>query len=130
MGAVLFGLYICASICAIETLLRIVKMKGHHKENKVLLCFIGLFATPICLGLIVCALPDRGRENPDCGDLGGSLQSPAVAKAAFPAKASSVSASKIRKITGYRLGLLVGQDEDGDVAIGANVQDFKDFPKL
>lgn len=51
---------IIAWIFAIDELIKAAQMKGHHKGSTASLWFIGIFATPIILGLCIAALPDRG----------------------------------------------------------------------
>lgn len=54
---------IIAWIFAIDELIKAAQMKGHHKGSTASLWFIGIFATPIILGLCIAALPDRGRAS-------------------------------------------------------------------
>ncbi len=49
----------CAWLLAIHSFVEIVRMKGHHQESAGTLWLIGLFASPIVLGLYAAALPDR-----------------------------------------------------------------------
>lgn len=50
---------IIAWIFAIDELIKAAQMKGHHKDSTASLWFVGIFATPIILGLRIAALPDR-----------------------------------------------------------------------
>lgn len=54
-------LMLCAWILAIEKLINAARMKGHCKEGSGALWFIGLFASPLVLGLYTASLPDRGQ---------------------------------------------------------------------
>lgn len=49
----------CVWLLAIHSFVEVVKMKGHHQEGATTLWLIGLFASPIVLGLYAAALPDR-----------------------------------------------------------------------
>lgn len=49
-----------ANICATYELIKVAQEKGHYTDGAGLLWFIGLCGTPFTLGLLVCALPDRG----------------------------------------------------------------------
>ena len=66
-------LYLAAALAAITLFTDIAKMKGHYKDGTGVLWFIGLFATPICLGLLVAALPDRGQTSTVSSSAAGSL---------------------------------------------------------
>ena len=50
---------IIAWIFAIDELIKAAQMKGHHKDSTASLWFVGIFASPIILGLCIAALPDR-----------------------------------------------------------------------
>ena len=56
----IFLLPFVANILGVSELIRIAKAKGHYTDGAGLLWFIGLCGTALMLGLIVCALPDRG----------------------------------------------------------------------
>ena len=45
-------------------LIKIAKEKGHYRDSAALLWVIGIFCTPIVLGIYVIALPDRGVPVP------------------------------------------------------------------
>lgn len=51
-----------AWLLAISLIIKAAQAKGWHKDGTGKLWFIGIFATPIILGLYVAALPDRGKE--------------------------------------------------------------------
>lgn len=51
-----------AWLLAINLLIKAGEAKGHALSNKGLLWFIGIFATPIVVGLYIIALPDRRAE--------------------------------------------------------------------
>lgn len=51
-----------AWLLAINLLIKVGEAKGHALSNKGLLWFIGIFATPIVVGLYIIALPDRRAE--------------------------------------------------------------------
>ena len=63
--AVLFILFVimvvvlAAWLMAINLLIKVGAAKGYSMDNKGLLWFIGIFATPIVVGLYVAALPDN-----------------------------------------------------------------------
>ena len=60
LGIVLFGIIVLSAWCvAINLFIGIGKSKGHPMENAGLLWFVGIFATPLAVGLYVAALPDR-----------------------------------------------------------------------
>lgn len=48
-----------AWLLAINLLIKVGAAKGYAMDNKGLLWFIGIFATPIVVGLYVAALPDN-----------------------------------------------------------------------
>lgn len=50
---------LCASLIAISELIDAARMKGHCQDGAGLLWFVGIFASPIVLGLITVSLPDR-----------------------------------------------------------------------
>lgn len=49
----------CVWLLAIHSFVEVAKMKGHHQDGAGTLWLIGLFASPIVLGLYAAALPDR-----------------------------------------------------------------------
>lgn len=51
-----------AWLLAINLLIKVGEAKGHALSNKGLLWFIGIFATPIVVGLYIIALPDQRAE--------------------------------------------------------------------
>ena len=57
---IVLALALVANICATYQLIKVAKEKGHYTDGAGLLWFIGLCGTPFTLGLLVCALPDRG----------------------------------------------------------------------
>lgn len=55
-----FLLILCVWLCAIRRLIDAAKMKGHFVNSDTAeLWLIGLFASPIVLGLYTASLPDR-----------------------------------------------------------------------
>ncbi len=48
-----------AWLMSIDLLIKVGAAKGYSMDNKGLLWFIGIFATPIVVGLYVAALPDN-----------------------------------------------------------------------
>lgn len=54
-----------AWIMAIAMLVKMAKEKGHCRNGAGLLWFVGLFASPIVLGLYVAALPDKKQRKGD-----------------------------------------------------------------
>lgn len=48
-----------AWLMSINLLIKVGAAKGYRMDNSELLWFIGIFATPIVLGLYICALPDN-----------------------------------------------------------------------
>lgn len=57
---IVLALALAANICTTYQLIKVAKEKGHYTDGAGLLWFIGLCGTPLVLGLLVCALPDRG----------------------------------------------------------------------
>ena len=57
---IVLALALVANICATYQLIKVAKEKGHYADGAGLLWFIGLCGTSFVLGLLVCALPDRG----------------------------------------------------------------------
>ena len=51
-----------AYLLAVRLLADIIQMKGFSVENRWMLYFIGVFTTPIVLGIIAIAVPDRSKE--------------------------------------------------------------------
>lgn len=49
-----------ALLMAISQLIETALMKGHCQDGTGMLWFIGIFASPIVLGLYTASLPDRG----------------------------------------------------------------------
>lgn len=60
-----------AWIMAIAMLVKMAKEKGHYRDGAGMLWFVGLFASPIVLGLYVAALSDKSS-----GKDGGNRQAP------------------------------------------------------
>lgn len=56
-----------AWILAISKLVSFANAKGHSDAG--ILWFVGLFASPIVLGLIVCAMPDKQSSFSEPNDL-------------------------------------------------------------
>ncbi len=52
-----------ACLIAISLIVKAAQAKGWHKDGTGKLWFIGIFATPVVLGLYVAALPDRGQSK-------------------------------------------------------------------
>ncbi len=61
-----FGcLYLVASLTAIQIFIALMKRKGHSFEHGIgWLWFVGIFATPITLGILVLALPEAKDDQP------------------------------------------------------------------
>ena len=51
--------FFTAYVLAIRYLVDIMAMKGYAMEKRWVFYFIGFFTTPLVLGLIACAIPDR-----------------------------------------------------------------------
>lgn len=51
-----------AYLLAVRLLADIIQMKGFSVENRWTLYLIGFFTTPIVLGIIAIAVPDRSKE--------------------------------------------------------------------
>lgn len=65
---IFWSLYFAACITAIGVLIDIAREKGHFRQKGArLLWFVGLFATPITLALLVIALPDSREELIEIG---------------------------------------------------------------
>lgn len=60
----LIPLIVCliAWLLAISLIIKAAQAKGFHRDGTGKLWFIGIFATPIVLGLYVASLPDRGQS--------------------------------------------------------------------
>lgn len=56
---IIFAVVLGAWLASINLLIKVGAAKGYAMENKGLLWFIGIFATPIIVGLYVAALPDN-----------------------------------------------------------------------
>lgn len=56
---VIMVVVLAAWLMAINLLIKVGAAKGYSMDNKGLLWFIGIFATPIVVGLYVAALPDN-----------------------------------------------------------------------
>lgn len=54
---------LAAWLVAINLFVDLAKEKGHFKDGAGTLWFIGLFATPIVVGLYVVALPDKSNSS-------------------------------------------------------------------
>lgn len=52
-----------ASLIAISELIEATRMKGHCQDGAGLLWFVGIFASPLVLGLITASLPDRNAQT-------------------------------------------------------------------
>ena len=64
-GIVLALFYVAvfaAYLLAVRLLADIIQMKGFSVENRWMLYLIGVFTTPIVLGIIAIAVPDRSKE--------------------------------------------------------------------
>lgn len=48
-----------AGLMAIDLFINLAREKGHKLDNSGMLWFVGIFASPIVLGLYVAALPDK-----------------------------------------------------------------------
>ena len=59
---IIFILCLVATFMAIAQLIGAARMKGHGQDGTGLLWFIGIFASPIVLGLLTASLPDRGAQ--------------------------------------------------------------------
>ena len=47
------------SLVAISLLIKAAKEKGYHRSSTGILWLVGIFATPVVLGLYTASLPDR-----------------------------------------------------------------------
>lgn len=47
------------SLVAISLLIKAAKEKGYHRSSAGILWLVGIFATPVVLGLYTASLPDR-----------------------------------------------------------------------
>lgn len=67
MGVFLLVLLLCAylgaALAAIGLFVNAMREKGHSDKSAGLLWYIGIFATPIVVGLYVASLPDRRGET-------------------------------------------------------------------
>ena len=48
-----------AYVLAIRFLVDVIAMKGYEMKRRWVFYFIGFFMTPVVLGLIACAIPDK-----------------------------------------------------------------------
>lgn len=58
-----FVAVIAAWLIAIRLLIQSGEAKGYSMDNRKLLWFVGIFATPIVVGLYVISLPDKSSQN-------------------------------------------------------------------
>ena len=61
---VLIVVVIAAWIVSIDLFLKVGAAKGYTMDNKGLLWFIGIFATPLSVGIYVASLPDLSKVAP------------------------------------------------------------------
>ena len=54
---------VVAGLMAIDLFINLAREKGHKLDNSGMLWFIGIFASPIVLGLYVAALPSKRSES-------------------------------------------------------------------
>ena len=59
ISIVVLAFVLCAWIAAIALFIGVKREKGYSSEGNGLLWIIGIFATPIVVGLYVIALPDK-----------------------------------------------------------------------
>lgn len=57
-------LFFIIGLFATNLMIKAAQMKGHHADSTALLWVIGIFCTPIVLGLYVAGLPDRSAPVP------------------------------------------------------------------
>ena len=79
----LLAIVLVAWIMAVYHLIKAGEAKGHFKNGAGAFWFIGLFASPIVLGLYIVALPDRS-ALPDMGVAEGSSLIEKVIDAELP----------------------------------------------
>lgn len=75
-STLVFLFYICIFIAVIAAWIISIKLfiqageaKGYSMENRKLIWFIGLFATPIVVGLYINSLPNRALEGSQLASL-------------------------------------------------------------
>ncbi len=73
-------------------LIKVAKDKGHYLDSAALLWVIGIFCTPIVLGIYVIALPDRSVPVPVAQPAAVPVTPAAPVAAAAPAVPASTSA--------------------------------------
>lgn len=56
------------SLVAISLLIRAAKEKGYHCSSTGILWLVGIFATPVVLGLYTASLPDRNAMAKDASN--------------------------------------------------------------
>lgn len=69
---------LCAWVALISLFLGVKKEKGYPADNDTLLWFIGIFATPLAVGLYVVALPDKSASRNHRTVCGSEKDLPAV----------------------------------------------------
>lgn len=69
---------LCAWVASISLFLGVKKEKGYPADNDILLWFIGIFATPLAVGLYVAALPDKSTSRDHRIGRGSEEDLPAV----------------------------------------------------
>lgn len=77
IGIILSIVVFVAFILSVDLLINLAKKKGYYKngESTGLLWFIGIFATPLVVGLYVVGLPEKRTENPQSTDTQRSFDS-------------------------------------------------------
>lgn len=56
------------SLVAISLLVKAAKEKGYHRSSAGILWLVGIFATPVVLGLYTASLPDRNATTKETGN--------------------------------------------------------------
>ena len=59
MFVIIVVIALAARVVAINLLIKVGRAKGYAMENAGILWFVGIFATPILVGLYIASLPDN-----------------------------------------------------------------------
>ena len=60
----IIGMVIAVYLVMIALFVSAAKKKGHYVDGTAVPWLVGIFLSPLVLALYVCALPDRGKQEP------------------------------------------------------------------
>lgn len=86
IGYLVVGCIVVAYFVSIAMLVKSARQKGHHRDGSLPLWFMGLFATPIVLGLYVAGLPDRAGREESVSELREAVEDLARPEGGAPAR--------------------------------------------